>query len=240
MNELTDEQRAAFVAVSEGLYGKFSELVKDKAFFDRTTAFAAGSEHRPGRPLRGASLPLRWKVSRCRIVASRSAVSCRSSPTMPRGGLRRHPDSGPDAGHRPPARPPAALDRGGCALPVHLDGVSRPRRRLHTVESARVVVFLALARSLSRHIAVPIYVGFSVLFFVIMGWTGIGLVRQQIAMHEVAATLPMPMWVIGLIMPVSSVVAIRDHRLTAQSPRADCPARTRPTSGRTRPRRHQH
>ena len=43
VNELTDEQRAAFVAVSEGLYGKFSELVKDKAFFDRTTAFAAGS-----------------------------------------------------------------------------------------------------------------------------------------------------------------------------------------------------
>ena len=54
----------------------------------------------------------------------------------------------------------------------------------------------------------PIYVGFSVLFFVIMGWTGIGLVRQQIMMNEVAATLPIPMWVIGLIMPISSVVAI--------------------------------
>jgi TRAP-type C4-dicarboxylate transport system permease small subunit len=78
----------------------------------------------------------------------------------------------------------------------------------HTVESARVVVFLALARRLTRHIAVPIYVGFSVLFFVIMGWTGIGLVRQQIMMNEVAATLPIPMWVIGLIMPISSVVAI--------------------------------
>ena len=77
-----------------------------------------------------------------------------------------------------------------------------------TVESARVVVFLALARRLSRHVAVPIYVGFSVLFFVIMGWTGIGLVRQQIMMNEVAATLPIPMWVIGLIMPISSVVAI--------------------------------
>ena len=37
-------------------------------------------------PLRGAlPFPLRWKVSRCRIVASRSAVSCRSSPTMPPG-----------------------------------------------------------------------------------------------------------------------------------------------------------
>lgn len=43
VNELTDEQRAAFVAVAETLYGSFSELVKDQAFFDRTTAFAAGS-----------------------------------------------------------------------------------------------------------------------------------------------------------------------------------------------------
>ena len=77
-----------------------------------------------------------------------------------------------------------------------------------TVESARVVVFLSMARGLTRHVAVPIYVASSVLFFVIVGWTGITLVRQQIMMHEVAATLPIPMWVIGLVMPVSSVIAI--------------------------------
>ena len=77
-----------------------------------------------------------------------------------------------------------------------------------TVESARVVVFMAMARRLFRHIAVPIYVGSSVLFFLITGWTGITLVRQQIMMNEVAATLPLPMWVIGLVMPVSSAVAI--------------------------------
>ena len=77
-----------------------------------------------------------------------------------------------------------------------------------TVESARVVVFMAMARRLFRHIAVPIYVGSSVLFFLITGWTGITLVRQQIMMNEVAATLPIPMWVIGLVMPVSSVIAI--------------------------------
>jgi TRAP-type C4-dicarboxylate transport system permease small subunit len=77
-----------------------------------------------------------------------------------------------------------------------------------TVESARVVVFLSMGRRLFRHIAVPIYVVSSVGFFALMGWTGIGLVRQQIMMNEVAATLPLPMWVIGLVMPVSSVIAI--------------------------------
>lgn len=77
-----------------------------------------------------------------------------------------------------------------------------------TVESARVVVFMAMARNLFRHIAVPIYVGSSVAFFLVTGWTGITLVRQQMMMNEVAATLPLPMWVIGLVMPVSSAIAI--------------------------------
>lgn len=77
-----------------------------------------------------------------------------------------------------------------------------------TVESARVVVFLVLGRRLLRHLAVPIYVISSVLFFVLMGWTGTTLVQQQIMMNETAATVPIPMWVIGMVMPVSSVIAI--------------------------------
>ena len=77
-----------------------------------------------------------------------------------------------------------------------------------TVESARVVVFMTMARGFFHHLAVPIYVGSSILFFIIMGWTGITLVRQQIMMNETAATLPLPMWVIGLVMPVSSVIAM--------------------------------
>lgn len=77
-----------------------------------------------------------------------------------------------------------------------------------TVESARVVVFLSLGRRFFRHLAVPIYVGSSVLFFAVMGWTGLTLVRQQIMMSETAATLPMPMWTIGMIMPISAVVAV--------------------------------
>ncbi|GLK85902.1 DctP family TRAP transporter solute-binding subunit [Ancylobacter defluvii] len=43
MNELTAEQRAAFVAVSKSLYPVFQGLVKDPSFFDRTTAFTGKS-----------------------------------------------------------------------------------------------------------------------------------------------------------------------------------------------------
>ena len=77
-----------------------------------------------------------------------------------------------------------------------------------TVESARVVVFIAAAPRLFRRLAVPIYVVSSVLFFGIMGWTGLSLVRQQIMMSEEAATLAIPMWVIGLIMPISAILAV--------------------------------
>lgn len=77
-----------------------------------------------------------------------------------------------------------------------------------TVESARVVVFLAMLPKLSKRVAVPLYVGFSIGFFLLVGWTGITLVDQQIMMNEEAATLPIPMWLIGLVMPVSSLIAI--------------------------------
>lgn len=77
-----------------------------------------------------------------------------------------------------------------------------------TVESARVVVFIAAIPSVFRRLAVPIYVSSSLLFFVLMGWTGLSLIRQQMMMNEETATLPIPMWVIGLIMPISAVLAI--------------------------------
>ncbi len=77
-----------------------------------------------------------------------------------------------------------------------------------TVESARVVVFIAAIPGVFRRLAVPIYVGSSVLFFILMGWTGLSLVNLQIMMNEETATLPIPMWVIGLIMPISAILAI--------------------------------
>lgn len=40
VNELTDDQRKAFVDIAAGLEEKFSALVKDQSFFDRTRAFA--------------------------------------------------------------------------------------------------------------------------------------------------------------------------------------------------------
>lgn len=77
-----------------------------------------------------------------------------------------------------------------------------------TVESARVVVLLVMGRRLFHHLTVPIYIGSSVFFFGLMGWTGYTLVRQQVMMNETAATLPIPMWLIGMVMPVSAVIAI--------------------------------
>jgi C4-dicarboxylate transporter DctQ subunit len=77
-----------------------------------------------------------------------------------------------------------------------------------TVETARVTVFIALAPRLFRRLAVPIYVCSSVLFFVLMAWTGYGLVGLQLTMNETAATLAIPMWMIGMVMPLSAILAI--------------------------------
>jgi TRAP-type C4-dicarboxylate transport system permease small subunit len=75
-------------------------------------------------------------------------------------------------------------------------------------DAARVTVFMdALARPL-RRLALPIYLFCSLGFFVLMGWTGFVMVRQQVMMHESIATLGWPSWVIGLVMPVSAILAI--------------------------------
>jgi C4-dicarboxylate transporter, DctQ subunit len=86
-------------------------------------------------------------------------------------------------------------------------------------DAARVTVFMqALPRPL-RRLSLPIYVGSSIGFFVLMAWTGTNMVRQQIGMHESIATLAWPSWVIGMVMPLSAVIAIlctlaslRDHK----------------------------
>lgn len=77
-----------------------------------------------------------------------------------------------------------------------------------TVETARVTVFLAMLPRVFRILTVPIYVVSSVLFFALMGWTGTQLVRQQYMMNETSATLAVPMWLIGTILPVSAIAAI--------------------------------
>jgi C4-dicarboxylate transporter DctQ subunit len=77
-----------------------------------------------------------------------------------------------------------------------------------TVETARVVVFLAMLPRAIQRLSVPIYVTTSVIFFILTGWTGYQLVKQQFMMNETAATLIVPMWMIGIIMPLSSVLAV--------------------------------
>lgn len=77
-----------------------------------------------------------------------------------------------------------------------------------TVETARVTVLLALFPRAIRRLSVPIYATSSIAFFLLAGWTGYKLARQQFMMNETAATLAVPMWLIGTIMPVSAVLAI--------------------------------
>jgi TRAP-type C4-dicarboxylate transport system permease small subunit len=77
-----------------------------------------------------------------------------------------------------------------------------------TVETARVTVFIALVPRIFSRLAVPIYVVSSVLFFALMGWTGFHLVRLQLVMNETAATLAIPMWMIGMVMPLSALLAV--------------------------------
>jgi len=77
-----------------------------------------------------------------------------------------------------------------------------------TVEMARVTVFLAAWPVRLRRFSVWIYVVSSVLFFLLLAWTGLNLVRQQYMMNETAATLVVPMWLIGAVMPISAGLAI--------------------------------
>jgi TRAP-type C4-dicarboxylate transport system permease small subunit len=77
-----------------------------------------------------------------------------------------------------------------------------------TVEAARVVVLLAMMPAFLRRLSVPIYVGSCLIFFGLMGWTGWLLVRQQYMMNETAATLAIPMWLIGIVMPLSALLGV--------------------------------
>ena len=77
-----------------------------------------------------------------------------------------------------------------------------------TVETARVTVFIALVPGSSAGSRCRSTSCSSVLFFALMAWTGYHLVRLQFMMNETAATLAIPMWVIGMVMPLSAILAI--------------------------------
>lgn len=77
-----------------------------------------------------------------------------------------------------------------------------------TVEAARVTVFINMLPGVLRKVSVPIYVVSSLVFFALTAWTGWSLAKQQYMMNETAATLIVPMWLIGMIMPVSALLAV--------------------------------
>jgi C4-dicarboxylate transporter DctQ subunit len=89
---------------------------------------------------------------------------------------------------------------------------------MRAADAARVTILLMYAPSL-RRLALPCYVVGCCGFFALMGWTGFSMVRQQVMMGESIATLSMPGWVIGIVMPISAAIAawgtvasLRDHR----------------------------
>lgn len=79
---------------------------------------------------------------------------------------------------------------------------------MRTADAARVTIFMESLPRILRRLALPIYLFFSIGFFALMAWTGVSMVRQQLMMNETIATLGWPSWVIGLVIPVSAVLAI--------------------------------
>lgn len=79
---------------------------------------------------------------------------------------------------------------------------------MRTADAARVTVFLNWMPKFCEPLFMPIYVASCLAFFALMGWTGAGMVRQQFMMNETFATLAIPTWIVGLMMPVSALIGI--------------------------------
>lgn len=79
---------------------------------------------------------------------------------------------------------------------------------MRTADAARVTVFLNWMPKFCQPLFMPVYVVSCISFFTLMGWTGISMVRQQFMMNETFATLSIPTWVVGLMMPVSALIGI--------------------------------
>ena len=98
-------------------------------------------------------------------------------------------------------------------------------------DAARVTIFMEALPKPLRRLSLPIYLVTSLGFFALMGWTGANMVRQQLMMNESIATLGWPSWVIGMVMPVSAVLAIlctleslHQHRATIALQGDDLPS----------------
>jgi TRAP-type C4-dicarboxylate transport system permease small subunit len=75
-------------------------------------------------------------------------------------------------------------------------------------ESARVTILAFLLPSQARYVLSIFYIVLCGGFFVLMLFAGIDVVRQQVMMTETASTMDLPMWWIGISVPVSAVIGL--------------------------------
>jgi C4-dicarboxylate transporter, DctQ subunit len=75
-------------------------------------------------------------------------------------------------------------------------------------DAARVTVLLNYFPKAVSGTALPIYVLCNLVFSTLCIWTGFYLVRQQVVMNEQIATLGIPSWTVGMILPLSAILSI--------------------------------
>ncbi|MFA1820141.1 TRAP transporter small permease [Virgibacillus oceani] len=75
-------------------------------------------------------------------------------------------------------------------------------------ESPRVTFVLKLMPTSMQHVGRWIYAIATIGFLVFMVIYGIDLVMQQINMNEISSVLLIPMWIIGISIPISALLGI--------------------------------
>ncbi len=75
-------------------------------------------------------------------------------------------------------------------------------------EAARVTFFINMFPKAGKIITKTLYIVISAGFFIFMVISGAELVKQQIVMNEVGTAILMPMWLIGICLPVSGILGI--------------------------------
>lgn len=75
-------------------------------------------------------------------------------------------------------------------------------------ESARVTLLIKYLPGFLRKASVWIYAVATIGFFIFMLVLGIELMSQQVNANEKSSVLLLPMWIIGLCIPVSAVIGI--------------------------------
>lgn len=75
-------------------------------------------------------------------------------------------------------------------------------------ESPRVTLLLGLMPKFMQRISTWIYLAGAIGFFLFMIVYGLELVQQQVTTNESSSVLMVPMWIIGMIIPLSGFIGI--------------------------------